>query len=137
MKKRYAGTLILEDMSFSQNYNKFIKNLGHKWVYRKESKIIIDYGAGSGEFCLNNCQNTDFFAVEPDKYLKKKLKDRGITVVDFQKIKERSVNYIYSINVLEHIDNDEKVLSQIQKVYLSKEKCLYTFRISVFMDRIR
>ena len=124
MEKGYTGTQILEDMSFAHNYNKFLKKLRNRFVARKESQTVIDYGAGNGEFCLNSFQNVDFFAVEPDKYLQEKLKDKGISVLEFQNFKNSSVDYVYSINVLEHIENDEEVLQEIYKILAFKGKVL-------------
>lgn len=91
---------------------------------RKESQTVIDYGAGNGEFCLDSFQNVDFFAVEPDKYLKEKLRDKGINVLALKKFKNSSVDYVYSINVLEHIENDEEVLQEIYNVLAFNGKLL-------------
>ena len=123
MEKSYTGIKILEDMSFADNYNKFIKKLRDKLISSMENKTIVDYGAGSGEFCLNRSNNV-FYAVEPDKYLEHELKDKGINVIDFKKLKSRSVDFLYSINVLEHIENDELTLYQIHKVLSNKGKVL-------------
>ena len=109
-------------MSFARNYNKFIKKLRDRFVSRKESQTVIDYGAGNGEFCLNSFQNVDFFAVEPDKGLQKKLRDKGISVSEFKSFKDRSVDFVYTINVLEHIENDEEVLQEIYNILAFKGK---------------
>ena len=124
MEEGYTGTQILEDMSFAHNYNRFIKKLRNRFISRKENQTVIDYGAGNGEFCLDSFQNVDFFAVEPDKYLKEKLRDKGISVLEFKKFKNSSVDYVYSINVLEHIENDEEVLQEIYNVLALNGKVL-------------
>ena len=123
MEKGYTGAKILEDMSFAHNYNKFIKKLRDKMISSKENKTVVDYGAGSGEFCLYRSNNI-FYAVEPDKNLGQALKDKGISVIDFKRLKSRSVDFLYSINVLEHIENDELALYQIHKVLTKKGKVL-------------
>ena len=123
MEKGYTGAGILEDMSFAYNYNKFIKKLRDKLISSKENKTVVDYGAGSGEFCLHRSNNI-FYAVEPDKNLGQELKDKGIGVIDFKKLKSNSVDFLYSINVLEHIENDELALHQIHKVLSKKGKVL-------------
>ena len=124
MEKGYTGTQILEDLSFAHNYNRFIKTLRDRFMPRKESQTVIDYGAGNGEFCLDSFQNVDFFAVEPDKYLMEKLRDKGINVLALKKFKSSSVDYVYSINVLEHIENDEEVLQEIYNVLAFNGKLL-------------
>jgi SAM-dependent methyltransferase len=123
LEKGYTGAKILEDMSFAHNYNKFIKKLRDKLISSKENKTVVDYGAGSGEFCLYRSDNI-FYAVEPDKNLRQELKDKGISVIDFKKLKSSSVDFLYSINVLEHVENDELALYQIHKVLSKKGKVL-------------
>lgn len=124
MEKGYTGTQILEDMSFAHNYNGFIKKLINRFVSRKESQTVIDYGAGNGEFCLNSFQNIDFFAVEPDKYLQEKLRNNGINVLELKNLRYRSIDFVYTINVLEHIENDEEVLQEIYDILAFNGKVL-------------
>jgi len=98
--KIYEGKENLDIMSLAVNYNNTIFN----WIIDNEdlkNKDILDFGSGKGEFC--NRFDDSIHAVEIDMtmhvYLYCPSKN---TIGNFDK----KFDFIYSSNVLEHIEND-------------------------------
>jgi hypothetical protein len=116
----YTGRDNLEAMSYAINYNNSI----YSWLSEnlKIEDSILDFGSGHGEF-FNRFQdeNTDIVGIEPDlsmhQYYKKKNIYKSIDKV------EKSFSLIYSVNVLEHIQDDEAIV-KILKNYLVDEKSI-------------
>lgn len=106
MSEQYSGTDNLEVMAEAANYNEFLLNL----IYRdiNDGSEVLDFGAGIGTFAnklrdLNCC----VACVEPDPEQFQILKNNNFSVYrDLQDVRSGSLDFIYSLNVLEHIDDD-------------------------------
>ena len=112
MSSHYVGIEVLDLMSYAKNYNAFIKNLIRNLIESGPANIIVDFGAGKGEFLPEKRGDQKICAIEPDEVLSKKISDR-VEVRELEEFEDCSIDCLYSINVLEHINNDVEVLEKI------------------------
>lgn len=111
---KYTGTDNLEVMAEAVNYNLYLSGLVKK--YCAGSKSVVDFGAGIGTFAapLNSGERA-VIAVEPDVEQRARLSLSGIdNVADIKELDDASVDMVYSINVLEHIEDDRLALRDIR-----------------------
>jgi len=106
----YTGRDNLEVMQEAKNYNKFLLDLVLTQVRNKE--LTVDFGAGCGTFALPiYAANHRLICVETDPVLAATLSRKGLTVVkSLNFFEDESIDYIYSINVLEHIEHDDLII---------------------------
>jgi len=113
---KYGGDNVLDVMSkFAVNRNNYIeklirKNLGLNNL--SEKKTLLEFGAGRGEF-INRFANDpmlETIAVELDPDYVKNLSLKHKTYADFEKVPP--VDFIYLIDVLEHLEHDEDFLKR-------------------------
>ena len=99
----YSGVENLEVMREAKNYNDFLFALVQQNA--GQAKRIVDFGAGTGTFTERVAAlGVDVTAVEPDERLRTLLSASGLTVAaDVASLPDRSFDYVYSLNVLEHI----------------------------------
>lgn len=77
---------------------------------------MLDFGAGTGTFAKQLRQrNISVLCVEPDENLSKTLLQAGFRVVDsVDRFPLASFDFSYTLNVLEHIENDLEALAAIK-----------------------
>lgn len=109
----YAGVDNLEIMREAHNYNRFLLDTVRQHV-RREGRTI-DFGAGNGEFATPlTMAGFDLSAVEPDSALQRRLRGNGVHVVAGpHELPDSSFDYVYSLNVLEHIQDDVAALRDL------------------------
>jgi SAM-dependent methyltransferase len=118
--RNYSGIANLEVMSKAVNYNNHIRELIFKNALSRDAKTVCDFGAGSGEFCYGwKEKNIDLSLVELDPELRCRLSQLGYEVNELDALPDNLLDYIYSINVLEHISDDTDILKKLH----SKLKC--------------
>lgn len=107
----YSGRDNLDVMLEAKNYNKYLLNLVLGQAEKTDS--IVDFGAGRGTFCIPLAgMGYHVTCIETDRVLSEQLLDAGLPVNgDLQDMEDGSVDYIYSLNVLEHIDDDEGTIA--------------------------
>lgn len=109
----YLGKDNLESMREAKNYNRFLLRMV---VDNAPScaQRIIDFGAGIGDFATGVSLEMGVkpLCVEVDPLLSHRLRiEKGFTVFsDMRSLEDESVEYIYSLNVLEHIKDDQEVI---------------------------
>jgi SAM-dependent methyltransferase len=110
----YPGTDVLAVMENAVNYNRFLSNLVEK--YASPSDSILDFGAGSGQFAkVLELKGYKILCVEPDASLGKGLSQAGLKAVSsLEHVEDQSIDYGYSLNVLEHVSDD---LSALRTLY--------------------
>ena len=102
-----------------KNYNSKIFNLIIREINNNDK--ICDFGAGIGTFS-KRFNKKKIICVEPDKKNFLLLKKTNITYSTLNSLRNNSMDLIYSINVLEHIKDDEKIISLINKKLKKKGK---------------
>ena len=107
----YTGLDNLDVMKIAKRYNKFLANEILK--YDTGANKILDFGAGIGTFS-SAFNNQNLILVEPDKALRNSLEKDGYQAYpDLSKIDNDSLDFIYSLNVLEHIKDDIDSLKEL------------------------
>lgn len=114
-EKGYSGVENLEALQEAVRYNRFLVDAVES--AGGGAAAAVDFGAGLGTFatalrvrgCVVRC-------VEPDATLATRLRGQGFEVhEDLGGLPDGSVDYIYSLNVLEHIEDDAAALQQLYR----------------------
>lgn len=110
MNFQYSGKDNLDLMSLSVRYNTAI----YQWLVEglPPGASVLDFGAGKGEFC-NRLQGYEIKAVELDEQMHANLRCPAFR--DVSSLTEK-FDLIYSINVLEHIDDDSSAVRQLAEL---------------------
>lgn len=111
--KKYSGVDTLEVLDAAKNYNRFL--VSEIISCRGGSEIALDFGAGIGRFSEPiRDAGLKVVCVEPDPAMLQGLKTLGFeSHSSLDDVPLESVDYIYSLNVLEHIENDLEALRQL------------------------
>lgn len=114
----YSGNQMLEIMQEAIRYNRFIERLIERWARSLTAKSrVVDFGAGIGTFTgVLAGTGAEILAIESDAHQGKVLSEAGYTVKLLSDIADSSVDYIYSINVIEHIDDDVSILREFRRI---------------------
>mgnify|MGYP003754876539 FL=1 len=121
---KYSGRDNLDVMSLATNYNDSI----YKWLSSNISSdsVVLDFGSGQGEFFNRfNAYYSSVYAVEPDINMHNFFPSDCI----FSSIEKvnRKFDLIYSVNVLEHIEDDALVINKFKKYLLTKDGVVKIF----------
>lgn len=111
----YTGVDNLEVMADAKNYNAYLTRLILKNITQKDH--VVDFGAGSGTFAGRvSDQGMNVSCIEPDQLLGEVLSSKGLTAhKDIDELADESVDFVYSLNVLEHIDDDAAIVKALYK----------------------
>jgi SAM-dependent methyltransferase len=112
---RYTGVDNLEVMLAARNYNGFIVRQVLK--HAPPGARALDFGAGTGYFAKEaSDRGLAVRCVEPDEGLRDRIRALGLEVAPgLDAIPDGSADYIYSLNVLEHIEDDAAVLRAMHR----------------------
>ncbi len=105
----YSGVENLEAMKHARNYNRFLIRLVQRQI---RGKRVLDFGAGAGTFA-QPLRDAGYAVecVEPDPELRKTLTATGLTSYpDISVVPAGQLDSIYSLNVLEHVQDDAGAL---------------------------
>ena len=112
--KEYPGTAELKAVeNFLNNYNRhLIKKLTK---YQKNSTNVLEFGAGIGTLADLWELETGIqpYCLEIDPNLQSIIESRGFHCYRSLDLVEKKFDLIYSSNVLEHIEDDQMALNQI------------------------
>ena len=115
----YTGVGNLEVMDCAVKYQRFLTGLltvaaGPPGTER----VIADFGAGTGTFAhAARSLGWQVTCVELDPALQARLRADGFSVAaSFDEISPRSLDFLYSYNVLEHIEDDESVVRAFHRL---------------------
>ena len=136
---RYHGVDNLEVLVDAVRYNRFLV----EEVLRAGAgcATALDFGAGTGSVsALVRERGIRVACVETDARLRERLSQLGFAVFDdVTRVSAQSQDFIYSINVLEHIEDDEAALSALHARLKPGGRCmLYVPALQVLyssMDR--
>jgi len=106
----YTGIANLEALEQATNYNRFL--VGRICDAAGGAGACVDFGAGTGTLARGvAARGITVTCIEPDPTLRRRLAAAGLPVLaDAEELAPGSTDYIYSVNVLEHIEGDAAVL---------------------------
>lgn len=112
-QQAYTGVDNLEVMQEAVNYNRYLLDTVRRYAPSKGK--VLDFGAGSGQFAVPLAQlGMDITALEPDQLLQQRLRSHGLRAVgSTQELSDGAFDYIYTLNVLEHIEDDAAALRSL------------------------
>lgn len=106
----------LEVMRDAHNYNDYLRGLVRR--YATDTSRVLDFGAGIGTF--SDAPGTDkqrIHCVEPDETSRDVLTQSGFNAHEsLQEIGDQTISFAFSLNVLEHIENDEAAVGELARV---------------------
>ena len=115
-KSSYGGAASLHLMTFAKNYNNFLFNLTLNNI--KSQDNIIDFGAGLGLFAKRIHEaGFKITCVEKDRFNLHKISNE-LNLLCKKSLMSFEDNYadtIYSLNVLEHIQDDYSAIKILHK----------------------
>jgi SAM-dependent methyltransferase len=110
----YGGRDNLEAMKKATRYNNFLIDLIRKYSIGKR---VLDHGAGAGTFATPIAAGgMQVVCMEPDDGLRAELSQTGLEVAaSLEEIPDSSVDYAYTLNVLEHIKDDQEAIVELYR----------------------
>lgn len=120
----YNGKDNLEVMSYAKKYNNYLINLILENINKEDR--VLDFGAGLGYYAkIIKENNFDITCLEPNLFQNKIITKHGIqTFKNLDEIEDNSLDFIYSLNVLEHIEDDLKIVDILKKKLKKNGKLL-------------
>lgn len=112
----YSGIDNLEVMRLAHNYNAFLINQVRKAA--RGAQTALDFGAGLGAFAIKvRDAGLQVDTVETDPDLKAELVAHGFEVFSSTAgLDGEKYDFIYSLNVLEHIEDDFDVFLELSRI---------------------
>jgi SAM-dependent methyltransferase len=113
---QYSGLANLEVMEEAVRYNRFLERL--VLSVAPPGARLLDFGAGTGRFAARlAAHGVEVLCVEPDKALRAALGRKALrSTADLAEVPSASIDAVYSLNVLEHIDDDAGALAELHRV---------------------
>ena len=110
---QYTGTDNLDVMAAAVRYNAFLMRCIA--TNARAGDRILDFGAGIGTFATQMAQaGHRVVCVEPDPAQAQRLRESGLTVLaSIQDIAPGTFDYVYSLNVIEHIQDDRAAVAAL------------------------
>jgi SAM-dependent methyltransferase len=107
----YEGVDNLEAMEQAVNYNAFLAR--EVATEALPGRLIVDFGAGVGTFARPlHRRGVNVVCVENDARLAERLRSEGMRVeTSIGALPDSSIDYLYSLNVLEHVEDDAACVS--------------------------
>lgn len=112
----YSGADNLEVMRLAQRYNRFL--IDEVLRYAPDAGRVLDFGAGIGTFSLAlRDRGIEPECVETDAALTLQLRGHGFKCHgSIEKLKKGTFDYVFSLNVLEHIKDDRQTLAALRQL---------------------
>lgn len=112
----YTGTDNLEVMADAVNYNRFLVSL--VLHANRVRRPMLDFGAGVGTFATALSRHgLSVDCVEPDSAQADAIGQSGLRVFgDITAVPSAGYDFVYSFNVLEHIEDDRLALNELHRV---------------------
>jgi SAM-dependent methyltransferase len=126
-EQAYAGKRVLEAMRSAVRYGEAVFQELRR-VAPQSGSTILDFGAGDGFFLEKfHSQGVAVDAVEPDPALQLALRPLARTLwPDIRDVPKESFDFVYTVNVLEHICELDETCAQLARV-LKPNKKLFVF----------
>ena len=114
-ERGYSGVDNLDAMVDAANYNQFL--VRELVRHGGSSRRLLDFGAGTGTFARNlKDRGFDVVCVEQDPLLQAELRRLNFEChASLATVPLQSIDFIFSLNVLEHIEDDAAVLGAMRE----------------------
>lgn len=111
----YSGSENLEVMDGAVNYNTYLSRLIR--AYALATDRILDFGAGIGTFSHPlKRDGFDVSCVESDPKQLQRITENGVPgFSDLAAVPDETYDYIFTLNVLEHIEDDQATLRDLAR----------------------
>jgi SAM-dependent methyltransferase len=134
MEGQYSGVDLLRALQSAHNYNDYLTGLVR---HAASSSDLIDFGAGIGTFSKRLREaGYHVVCIEPDALQRATLLDQGLEAFsDIDSVPDESASFIFSLNVFEHIEDDELAARQVRQklkaggaflLYVPAFQCLWS-----------
>lgn len=112
----YEGGENLEIMLEAKNYNCFLRDLVRRFAV--DTSSVLDFGAGIGTFSDSlGIPHSRVTCIETDTNAQAHLSSMGFKAyANLSEIADGSFDYIFTLNVLEHIEDDGTAVSELYRV---------------------
>ena len=109
-ERTFEAPDLIEVMEEAVNYNRFL--IEELLAWSRGLAGVLDFGAGNGRFAAAlHEEGVDVHAIEPDSGLRDKIEAKGVpTYESLDRVEDRHFQGVYSINVLEHLEDDAEFL---------------------------
>ncbi|RLA58129.1 MAG: hypothetical protein DRR04_11670 [Gammaproteobacteria bacterium] len=109
-ERTFEAPELIEVMEEAVNYNRFL--IEELLAWSSGLGRVLDFGAGNGRFAAAlHEQLIDVHAIEPDSGLRGKIEAKGVsTYKSLDLVEDQHFQGVYSINVLEHLEDDASFL---------------------------
>ena len=116
LSHKYSGGENLEVMREAENYNRFLRNLIRRFA--GDPRTALDFGAGIGTFSSSlHIPPGQVHCVEPDASARQMLASNGhIPHENLSAVDDAGIDYLFTLNVLEHIEDDAAALLDMYRV---------------------
>jgi SAM-dependent methyltransferase len=117
--EQYTGVSTLEVLTSAVKYQRFLTGLLTPAAGAPEGdRLVADFGAGLGTFARDaRALGWQVTCVELDPALRARLHAEGFDVAEsLNDVKPESLDFLFSYNVLEHIEDDEEVVHSFRRV---------------------
>lgn len=113
---KFSGLDELMKIQVMKNYNSFIVNLAAN--HFKDVKKMVDFGAGIGtmSLILKESYSITPLCIEIDEVNKSYLSKKGFPVFNTLSSISEDIDFIFSSNVLEHIEDDISILREMKNI---------------------
>ena len=110
MDRAFEARDLVKVMDEAVNYNRFLLEELAAWA--KGLRRILDFGAGNGRFARGlQSRGLEVHAIEPDPLLRQEIVSHGVVAHEsLESLVDPGFDGVYSINVVEHLENDRAVL---------------------------
>jgi SAM-dependent methyltransferase len=112
----YSGTDVLEVLTEARNYNAYL--LEQVLAGAAGARRVLDFGAGIGTFAREvRSHGHDVTCVELDAGQRARLVEQGLPAhADLSGVPDASFDYVYTLNVLEHIPDHAAAARELHRV---------------------
>ena len=110
-ERTFEAPDLIEVMEEAVRYNRYLIDELSAWQAGRGP--VLDFGAGNGRFAAAlHERGADVHAIEPDPELRRRIEARGVPTYErLESIDDGRFQGIYTINVLEHIEDDAACLA--------------------------